>query len=257
MTRIAKTLTIAMLSQGALSACVPQGRDIVYQLDESAGPRGTLPGNTSRPGSRDPVYAPLDRPLDIAFDTVAAPEMAFDHLEVPLNQFALLSRIQHEGPPEVAARLHGCQKMQYSTIGNVLRSFGVQLPAQPRQGTTGALYTFGSQALGAPNFLARSPEGTEVTTAGATKLFDIFVAAAPAVIEAMPGLQRCQVAGQPTAMFDAAGRCTLNGIACLQGSQATEAQQAICDAAVSRGSTPEIGRTIAVAAILAAANTCE
>src|SRR5258706_3843847 len=111
--------------------------------------------------------------------------------------------------------------------------------------------------MGGPNYAARVAETIELTAAGATKLFDIFVEAAPEVIAAMPNLDRCKVGGQPTQLFDAQGHCTLAGITCLQGYTATADQVALCNQALTEGSSPPIGQTIAVASILSAAHTCE
>ena len=52
-------------------------------------------------------------------------------------------------------------------------------------------------------------------------------------------------------------RCTKEGIACLQGMPATQDQVDLCNIALTEGSTPAVGQAIAVASILAAANTCE
>ena len=58
-------------------------------------------------------------------------------------------------------------------------------------------------------------------------------------------------------MFDAAGNCTPDGIAFLQGAPSTQAQVDLCNNALTSASTPAIGKTIAVATILAAAASCE
>lgn len=258
MNSFAKTSAHVVVSTSMIlffSSCVPDGRGNNAHLEVD---RPTVPidDRTQQTNTTAPTVVSFDNP-EVEINRVGDDPDAFDHFEVPLNQFSVLARSQEEGRPEIASRLHGCQKMQVATLGNLLRSFGVDLSQNATGLTAGALYNGGGQALGAATFASRTPEGTEVTTAGATKLFDIFVQAAPTIITAMPTLARCRVAGQPTNMFDTAGRCTLDGISCLQGYPATEAHQAICDAAVQRGSTPQIGRTIAVAAILAANHTCE
>jgi hypothetical protein len=138
---------------------------------------------------------------------------------------------------------------------------GVNIPAtvngNTRPTTAGAIFKTSGQALGAPNFAARIPETIAPTASGMTKQFDILLQAAPEIITAMPNAARCKLAGQPTQMFDAQGLCTMNGIACLQGYAATDAQKALCDQVAQQGSTPAFGQTLAVATILAAAHTCE
>ena len=54
---------------------------------------------------------------------------------------------------------------------------------------------------------------------------------------------------------------TMNGIACLTGSTATQAQKDLCDSAVASNTTAigaqTVGKVIAVASLLAAAHSCE
>lgn len=189
--------------------------------------------------------------------TSAGPDNTFNHdLENP-DPFDILSRIQQQGPPEISTRMHSCQKLKYATLGNVLKDLGVDFTKMSMPPSAGELYAGGAQAMGGPNYAARVAETVELTAAGATKLFDIFVAAAPEVIAAMPMSQRCLVGTTPTAMFDAAGHCTMAGITCLQGAPASQAQVDLCNQALTEGSTPQISQTIAVATILAAAHTCE
>ena len=190
--------------------------------------------------------------------TSGGPDNTFNHQLDNVDPFAVLKRIQEEGPPEISTRMHSCQKLKYEVLGNILADFGVDLStpgAAPP--TAGDLYATGAQAMGAANYGARVPESIELTAAGATKLFDIFTRAAPEIITAMPNVARCKVAGLPTSMFDASGHCTLDGIACLKGSPASPDQVALCNQAVSEGSTPAIGQTVAVATVLSAAHTCE
>ena len=65
------------------------------------------------------------------------------------------------------------------------------------------------------------------------------------------------VGGQGARMFDDAGACRQDGIACLIGAPATAQHVALCNQLVSSASSPKTGQTMAVAAILAAAHTCE
>ncbi|HZS42107.1 MAG TPA: hypothetical protein VFF06_35000 [Polyangia bacterium] len=177
----------------------------------------------------------------------------FNHdLDNP-DPFAILDRIQQQGPPEISTRMHSCQKLKYATLGNVLKDLGVNLGAQSTPPSAGQLYAGGAQAMGGPNYGARVAETIELTAAGATKLFDIFSQAAQEIITAMPMTTRCM----GTNMFDASNHCTAAGITCLQGAPASQAQLDLCNQALTEGSTPQISQTIAVASILAAAHTCE
>lgn len=177
-----------------------------------------------------------------------------DGLGNQTDPFSVLQRYQNEGPPEISEKMHSCQKMRYATVGSVLTAFGVNMAATGAT-SAGLLYKNGSQAMGAPNFGARVPESIELTTAGATKLFDIFVQAAPEIITAFPNTAK--KAGVAVALFDANGQFTSDGVAFLQGAPATQAQLDLANNILGSASTPAIGQTLAVATLLAAAHTCE
>jgi hypothetical protein len=192
--------------------------------------------------------------------TVSGVENSFEHFMDERDPFDIIKQKTEEGPPTVSTRLHSCQKVTYQALGALLASRGVDLGAAAKQGqppTAGQLYRAGAQALGAPNYGARTREPTQLTTAGATKLMDIFIQAAPEIVRAMPGLKSCQIDGKPAQMFDGSGGCTLDGIACLIGAPATQQHVAMCNQVIGRATTTAIGQTIAVASILAAAHTCE
>jgi hypothetical protein len=188
-----------------------------------------------------------------------APDNTFDHPDNQVDPFEVLQRIQEQGPPEVSSRLHSCQKMRYRTLGTVLTQLGVDLnkTGTAPQLTAGQLYKGGTGALGVANYGARIAESIELTTSGATKLFDIFTQAAPEIIAAMPNAATCKVGGQATQMFDGAGKCTLAGITCLQGAPATQAQVDLCNQVIGEASAQNIGQTLAVATILSAQHSCE
>jgi hypothetical protein len=169
---------------------------------------------------------------------------------------AVLARMAEEGPPGYRARTHGCRKMKYGTVGRVLAGVGVNLAADGAT-SAGRMYRESDQALGAPNYGARISETAELTSASASRLFDIFVQAAPEVIANMPNVDRCKIGERGTEMFDADGKCTVDGVTCLLGEPATPEHVAVCNAFAARASTPERGRIIAVAAMLSAAATCE
>jgi len=157
--------------------------------------------------------------------------------------------------------MHSCGKMKYATMGNVLSDLGVNL-GDTTKTSAGFLYTSGSGALGKPDYSNRIAEAAALSTSGAVRLYDIFVAAAPTVISNMPMVARCAVAGVATNMFDASGACTSAGISCLTGAPATQTQIDLCSSAVQSNTTDMIGsntvgQIVAVASLLAAAHTCE
>ncbi len=180
----------------------------------------------------------------------------FDHESTQVDVWELLERLAAEGPPRYTSRVHSCAKIRVGTIGRLLQSRGVNLDATGDT-TAGGLYTGGAQALGAANYGARARENVELTTAGASRLFDIFVAAAPEIIAAMPTLPECTIGGVGATMFDVSGACNPDGISCLIGYPATPSHIELCNLTVQRASTPEIGQNMAVAVLAAAAHTCE
>jgi hypothetical protein len=180
----------------------------------------------------------------------------FDHPDTQLDVWNLLERLQAEGPPKYTARVHSCTKIRYATIGRILTSRGVDVGAAAAL-SAGGLYRSGTQALGAPNYQARVRENIELTTAGASRLFDIFVAAAPEIIANMPDRPECQIGGVGAQLFNASNQCVAEGITCLIGVPATASHIELCNLTVQRASDPELGKRMAVAALAAAAHTCE
>jgi len=183
-------------------------------------------------------------------------ENTFDHMNDGISPWELVDRLSKEGPPRYTSHTHSCSKMRYATLGNVLKSVGVNTTNAIAL-SAGKLYTDGFSALGGANFENRIRENIGVTTSGASREFDIFAAAAPEIITAIPTLARCNVGGTPAVLFDASNMCQPSGITCLIGSPATQAHIDICNASVTGASTVDIGKRLAVAVLLAAAHTCE
>lgn len=203
--------------------------------------------------------------------TVGGEGNTFDHFnDIGLSghdPFELLKQLNDEGPPEVRTRLHSCTKIPYSTLGNVLRDFGVDMNSSGNVvKTAGQLYREGADMMGAPQYEAREPEKYFHTTAGAARLFDIFAQAAPEIIEAMPTLPQCQLDGQGFEVFatddEGVVSCTAEALACLIARPATQEDVALCNliiasAAPGDADDLETKQNIAVAVALAAAHTCE
>ena len=214
------------------------------------------------------VTSPTDSsPTNASNTSSGTTSNTFDHEDTnTVDPFQVLARIQEEGPPEVSTRMHSCSKMKYATVGNVLTDLGID-PTTGGATTASGLYMSGAGALGKPDYANRIPEATALSTAGAVRLYDIFVAASPAIITAMPTLTRCMVAGAPSSMFNTgATACTMEGITCLTGAPSTQAQKDLCDSAVASNTTdmvgtdtnaPTVGQVVAVASLLAASHSCE
>ncbi|HWU88783.1 MAG TPA: hypothetical protein VN253_16065 [Kofleriaceae bacterium] len=186
--------------------------------------------------------------------TTGAEDQTFDH-ENSFNPWELIDRLATEGPARYTSHVHGCPKVRYRTFKNVLTSLGVNANSTAAL-SPGKLYADGANAMGAPTFVNRIRENITTTTSGASRAFDIFAAAAQEVINAMPTLARCQVNGQPAVLFDG-NTCRADGITCLIGTPAQPAHVDYCNLTVANATTPDIGKRVAVAALLAAAYTCE
>lgn len=183
-------------------------------------------------------------------------ENTFDHMNDGISPWELVDRLTKEGPPRYTSHMHSCAKIRYATLGNMLRSLGVNT-ANATALSAGRLYTDGYSAMGGANFDNRIRENISVTTSGASREFDIFAAAAPEIITAIPTLTRCQTAGAPAVLFDAGNVCQASGITCLIGVPATQAHIDLCNASVTGATTVDIGKRLAVAVLLAAAHNCE
>lgn len=186
--------------------------------------------------------------------TSGAQDQTFDH-ENDFNPWDLIDRLATEGPARYSSRVHGCPKVRYATFGNVLRSLGVNTTVVTAL-SPGQLYRDGFAAMGGPNYTNRIRENISITTSGASRAFDVFAAASQEIINAMPTLTRCQVGGVPAVLFDV-NTCRADGITCLIGVPAQPAHVDYCNLTVANASTPDIGKRVAVAALLAAAYTCE
>lgn len=188
--------------------------------------------------------------------TSGTESQTFDHDNNTFDPFAQIERLAKEGPPRFASRVHSCSKLRYRSLKNVLTSLGVNTTVVTT-GSPGQIYRDGYNAMGGPSFANRIRENIDVTTSGASSEFDIFAAAAPEVINAVPTLARCKDASGVGAVLFEGNTCRPDGIACLIGQPAQPAHVDFCNLTVSNASTADIGKRIAVAALLAAAYTCE
>ena len=82
-------------------------------------------------------------------------------------------------PLDIASRMHGCQKVAYASLGRFLTARGVNLALTSTPPSAGQLYAGAVAAFGVPAPDSRLREPSFLTTAGSTKLFDIFMEAAP------------------------------------------------------------------------------
>ncbi len=180
------------------------------------------------------------------------------------DPFEILKQRAAEGPPEVRTRLHSCSKLTYSMLGDFLTSRGVDLSVAGTGGvpSAGDLYKAGStkDALGVANFDARMGEAYYYTISSSTKMFDIFVQAAPQVIANIKNMPDCQVDGKGNEVFDPnTGNCDYYALSCIMGRPALDEDMTLCNLMVSQASPAELPnrRILTVAAFLAAAHTCQ
>src|SRR5438445_6064336 len=81
----------------------------------------------------------------------------FDHMNDTISPWELLDRLTKEGPPRYTSHVHSCPKVRVKTLGNVLKSVGIN-PANAANLSAGQLYTSGYNALGGPNYPNRIRE---------------------------------------------------------------------------------------------------
>lgn len=185
-----------------------------------------------------------------------------DHMgdlsETARDPFQILAERQEEGPPDVRSRLHSCQKIQVATLRNILTSLGVNIEDPDSDiPNAGQLYRQGQGALGAANYDGRVGESITWSAAGAAKLFDVWVQAAPEIIANVSTVPQCQVDGVGPEMFNASNECNADAISCITGRPATPEHVALCNSIVQTASDPAKGKNIAVATLLAANHSCE
>jgi hypothetical protein len=184
------------------------------------------------------------------------------------DPFEIVKKRAAEGPPEVRTRLHSCQKLNYAELGNFLTTRGVNLNAVAPNGqppTAGQIYKAAStkDALGVANFDARMGEAYFYTISAATKLFDIFVQAAPEIIANIQNADACKITGVGYPMFDPqTGNCSYYALSCIMGRPASDDDMELCNLMVSQANPQSPAdlankRAITVAAFLSAAHTCE
>jgi hypothetical protein len=224
-TGIKQTILVASLGL-AVAACTS---DEIDTPDENTPPAGSTSGNETN---------------------------TFDHMNDGISPWELVDRLTKEGPPRYTSKVHSCPKVRYRTFGAVLASVGVDVGSTTNL-SAGQLYATGDNAMGAPNFANRIRENISISTSGASRSFDIFAAAAPEIIAAVPNLERCKVNGQSASLFNANNQCEASGITCLIGVPAEAAHLDLCNLTIQRASTPAVGQRLAVAALMAAAYTCE
>lgn len=226
MTRSGYSLTILLGASLGVAACSDGIED---------------PQNTPAPGS-----------------TTGGDDTTFDHDNDSISVWDLIDRLTKEGSPSFSSRMHSCAKVRYATLGQVLTSVGVNLATAgtATAPSAGDLYKTGASALGAPNYVNRIRENIGITTSGASREFDIFVAAADQIIAKVPTLTRCQIGGVPAQLFSGT-TCLPEGITCLIGTPATPTHVEACTYSITHASDQLTGQRIAVAALMAAAYTCE
>lgn len=182
---------------------------------------------------------------------VGGQDNTFDHPDLGVNPFDLIARLQQEGPPSYTSHVHSCQKVRYANLGNIMASVGMN-PTNNTALSAGDLYTTGFNALGGSNYANRIRENISITTSGASREFDIFAAGAPETIANISTLARCG----GVQLFNG-NQALPDGITCLIGVPATATHVALINETIANATDPATGQRIAVAAMLAAAYTCE
>jgi hypothetical protein len=157
------------------------------------------------------------------------------------------------GKPETAARLHSCSKIQYTSLGSILQTRGVNMGSTTAN-SAGLLYKNSASALGTANYVARIPEASFASTSTMTKQMDIFAQAASEIAAANWTAPACP----SVKLFDATGNAfTKDGISCLIGKPAKDEHVALANQAIKQAADPATGKQLAISAMLSAAHSCE
>lgn len=227
----------------------------------STGGGGSGTGNTMNTGGTGGIGT--DTITTTTDDGSSAEDNTFDHFNDPIDPFQLHQQQLEEGPPEIRTRLHSCTKLSYSALGDFLTSRGVDLAKTGTPDTAGELYTKGKDSLGVANYDAREAETYFHTTAGATRLFDIFVMASQEMIDNIQNAPACQIAGVGKPMFDAdTGECVFESFSCIMGRPMSNNDMELCNTMLKHAAPGDsadlaVKRRVTVAAFLSAGHTCE
>jgi hypothetical protein len=168
-------------------------------------------------------------------------------------------------PLEVDSRLHSCQKVSYTALRNFLISRGVDANLVSTPDSAFELYNGAKDTFGVPPVDSRTNERSFHTTAEATKLFDIFLRAAPEIVANIGNgtvAPACVLNGASKPMFEADNTCVSESVSCLLGRPATKDDMTLCNSIVQKAdpaNTADVDnkKYIAVATLLAAGHTCE
>ena len=117
---------------------------------DGGGTTQLLPGGGATPWSPDSLAAGPQG----TFDHPLQPTGGENGVTDPIVKTAEDSRL---GPPEVAARLHGAQKLPVSSLATLLADLGVDMTSQT-PGSAAQLFAAGQSALGGPVYASRVPE---------------------------------------------------------------------------------------------------
>lgn len=160
---------------------------------------------------------------------------------------------QSIGTPDVVARLHGAQKIQYTTLGRILSDLGVAVTSTTAN-SAGELYASGQGPLGVAVYASRVPEMIIPSTSALAKEYDIFVAAASEILASnLASSTRCP----GVSLVDSTGEFTHDGLSCLLGKPAKPDHLTLANQLVSQAPDQATGQKLAIATLLAAAHTSE
>lgn len=213
----------------------------------TGGDNGDNGGDPGSPGDTGPSGSSDD------------PDNTFEHPDFN-NPF---DDVGSSAPADYLARIHGCKKIKISSLGRILTSRGADIQ-NGGQFSPADLYQTSDVPMGGARYDVLLRENLSLTTSAAVRAFDIWIAAAPQIETSMTtGLAACDNAGTPVQMFNAAGACTIEGIECITGRQATAAHLEICNRGTQDAVDDNLqfdaakGRQLAMSTLLASAHTCE
>jgi len=186
--------------------------------------------------------------------------------------------IVNNASEQTTAKNYGCGPLGYRAAGNLLIGLGVDLKIDPllvplptagmnnnnnnnnnnNQNATAAqtAYANAKSSFGVADYANRNPEATQVGTAQLAKMGDLFIEAAPEVLQKFNASPRC---GGVT-LLDDQSHFSREALSCIGGEVATDDQVKLAaqlmDRAIAQGMTPEGAQELVVAGYLSAQFTC-
>jgi hypothetical protein len=176
------------------------------------------------------------------------------------------------------AKNYSCGPLGYRAAGNLLLGLGVQVKLDPllnplplpgatpppangggnqdQPTAAQAAYAAARSSFGVADYANRNAEATQVGTAQLAKMGDLFIEAAPEILEKFATAPRCG----GVSLLDGQSHFTREALSCIGGEVASDDQVTLAgqliDRAVAQGMTQQGAQELVIAGYLSAQFTC-